>query len=563
LIDIQRPTHINNKPLPRGKRSLISTAEATWPKVSIFVSLLVLMPIAALVWSASNPEENVWGHLVNSVLPIYIINSVILMVGVGVGVIVVGTGTAWLIAMCKFPGHKLFSWMLILPLAMPAYVIAYVYTDILEYSGPLQSSLRTFFGWKSSQDYWFPEIRSHTGAIILLSLVLYPYVYALARAAFLEQSASMLEVGRTLGRNALQNFVSISLPLARPAIVIGTTLALMETLSDFGTVDYFAVRTLTSGIFDVWFGMENRGGAAQIALVLLSFVVLLVWLESSSRRQQRVHNTWKKTASIKVHLNGWHSYAAIIFCLFPVFFGFILPTVFLVAYVLHNVELLWLGNYLEYALNSIILASAAAIICMVMGIFLGYSSRLSNNWIVKIAVRMSTFGYALPGAALAIGLLIAFGGINSLCNQTWQFLFNTSPGFFLGGGLVALLFAYTIRFLAIGVGSAESGLGKVTPNMDMASRTLGHGPASTLCKIHIPLLKSSLITGCVLIFVDTMKELSATLILRPFNFETLATFVYQYASDELLQECAPAALTIVLAGLVPVILLNMVIDARR
>ena len=498
---ILRPTKPKNTSLARILRT-----EQTWPKTSVLLSLFVLLPVTGLLWAAVGTDENIWQHLLNSVLPSYIVNSLILVTGVCLGVTLVGTCTAWLIANCRFPGHKVFGWMLILPLAMPAYVMAYVYTDFLEYSGPLQTALRLIFSWENSNEYWFPEVRSHGGAIILLSLVLYPYVYALARAAFSSQALSLLEAGRMLGHSPMKVFFSVSLPLARPAIVVGVTLASMETLSDFGTVDYFAVRTLTTGIFDVWFGMENQSGAAQIALVL--------------------------------------------------------PALILAIYSSYSFNLFKYADYLAYTGNTLFLATGSAVLCMMLGIFIGYSQRLSSHWSVKLATRISTIGYAIPGAALAIGLIISFGAMNEIIIPISEHFSLSAQSFFLSGGVVALFFAYTIRFLAISVGSVESGLEKITPNMDMASRTLGSGPFSTLCRIHIPLLRPALIAGSILVFVDTMKELPATLILRPFNFETLATFVYQYASDELLVECAPAALTIVLAGILPVILLNAAIDKK-
>jgi len=553
-----RPIHPKNRSLAQ-----IFGTERIWPKASILLCFFVLLPVIGLFWASISTDENIWLHLLNSVLPKYIFNSLILMAGVCLGVTIIGTSTAWLIAMCQFPGRKVFGWMLILPLAMPGYVIAYVYTDFLEYSGPVQNSLRTLFYWTSTQDYWFPEIRSHGGAIILLSLVLYPYVYALARAAFSEQTASLSEAGRMLGQSPMKVFFSVSLPLARPAIVVGVTLSLMETLSDYGTVDYFAIRTLTAGIFDVWFGMENRSGAAQIALVLLAFIILLVWLERTSRRKQKVHNTSRITGEVKFQLKGWRSMAAIICCGIPIVFGFLLPAIILAKYSSYNTHLFKLDDYLKYTGNSVFLAFASAVLCMALGVFIGYSQRLSSHWSVKLSTRFSTIGYAIPGAALAVGLMISFGLINEIIIPVSNSSSFLTSSFFLSGGLVALLFAYTVRFLAISVGSVESGLEKITPNMDMASRTLGNGPFLTLCRIHFPLLRRTLIAGSILVFVDTMKELPATLILRPFNFETLATFVYQYASDELLIECAPAALTIVLAGIFPVILLNAAIDDKK
>ena len=552
---ILRPTKPKNISLTR-----IFRTEQTWPKTSVLLSLFVLLPVAGLLWAAVGTDENIWQHLLDSVLPNYILNSLILMTGVCLGVTLVGTCTAWLIANCRFPGHKVFGWMLILPLAMPAYVMAYVYTDFLEYSGPLQTALRLIFSWENSNEYWFPEIRSHGGAIILLSLVLYPYVYALARAAFSAQALSLLEAGRMLGHSPVKVFFSVSLPLARPAIVVGVTLALMETLSDFGTVDYFAVRTLTTGIFDVWFGMENQSGAAQIALVLLTFIIFLVWLERTSRKKQKVNTTSQMSSTLRFELKGWRSALAIICCGLPILFGFLLPGIILAIYSSYSFYLFKYADYFAYTWNTLFLATGSAVLCMMLGIFIGYSQRLSSHWSVKIATRISTIGYAIPGAALAIGLIIFFGAMNEIIIPLSDHFSLSAQSFFLSGGVVALFFAYTIRFLAISVGSVESGLEKITPNMDMASRTLGSGPFSTLCRIHIPLLRPALIAGSILVFVDTMKELPATLILRPFNFETLATFVYQYASDELLVECAPAALTIVLAGILPVMLLNAAID---
>ena len=534
-----------------------------WLIASVLIAIIITSPIIAIIWIAISPEENVWLHLATSVLPTYIFNSVVLMLGVGTFVAIIGTGTAWLVAMCEFPGAKIFAWALILPMAMPAYVVAYVYTDFLEFAGPVQTSLRMLFSWTTSSDYWFPQIRSLGGAITVLSLVLYPYVYALTRASFLEQSISTLEAGRVLGLTGAQNFFYTSLPLARPAIVVGVTLCLMETLSDFGTVDYFAVRTLTVGIFDVWFGMENRGGAAQIALVLLSFIIILIWLERSSRKRQRFHNSSKNQSMKKIKLKGWRSSLAIVSCLVPIVTGFVLPGAILFYHALNNIEGFYSTKYIEYAGNSFTMAGSATLIIVLTGIFLAYAARICPNLLVKIAVRVASIGYAIPGAALAIGILISIGAIDSVFTKTMKLTFGFSANVFIGSGLAALLFGYTTRFLAIALGSAEAGLSKVTYNMDMAARTLGSGPRSTLFSVHAPLIRSSIISGSVLVFVDIMKELPATLILRPFNFETLATFVYQYASDELLNECAPAALTIVLAGLLPVLLLNRAIDNKK
>ena len=545
-------------------RAAVAGAGAVWPAGAILTAAMIALPILAIAWIAAFPSENIWGHLVATVLPGYIATTALLMVGVGLGVALIGTGTAWLVAMCRFPGRALFAWGLILPMAMPAYVVAYTYTDLLEYAGPVQASLRGLFGWSSARDYWFPAIRSDGGAIAMLSLVLYPYVYALARAAFLEQSVCALEVSRTLGRGAMESFFTVALPLARPAIVVGVTLALMETLNDFGTVDYFAVRTLTAGVFDVWFGMGNPGGAAQIALVLLGFVVLVIWLERSSRRQHRFHNTTtRRKPTADITLRGWRAGLAMVCCGLPIIAGFLIPAAVLLVYATRNFEVSGSSAYLGHAGNSVMLATLAAAATLAIGIFLAYAQRLRPSLVVRGTVRLASVGYALPGVALAIGVLLPMGAFDNAFDGFMRQTFGVSTGLLISGGIGALLIAYVVRFLAISLGSVEAGLGKVTPNIDMAARTLGQGPLTTLTRVHLPLIRGSALTGAVLVFVDTMKELPATLVLRPFNFDTLATFVYQYASDELLEESALAALTIVAAGIIPVILLNRAIGADR
>lgn len=541
-------------------RASVAGAHIVWPIGATLTAALIAMPVLAIIWIALFPTENSWSHLASTVLPGYIATTVLLMAGVGIGVAVIGTGTAWLVAMCRFPGRKIFAWLLILPMAMPAYVIAYTYTDLLEYAGPVQAALRASFGWHNSKDYWFPEIRGKGGAIAMLTLVLYPYVYLLARAAFLEQSVCVLEVSRTLGRTPRESFFAVALPLARPAIVVGVMLALMETLNDFGTVDYFAVRTLTAGVFDVWFDMGNPGGAAQIALVLLSFVVLVIWLERHSRRGQRFHGTTTRhKPPLGFRLRGWRAVLAMLCCGLPIIAGFLVPASVLVVHASRHLGAEATTTYLSHTTNSVILATLAAALTLLIGVFLAYAQRLWPTTLVRGAVRWASLGYALPGVAIAIGVLLPVGAFDNAIDGFMRAEFGVSTGLMVSGGIGAMMIAYVVRFLAISLGSAESGLGKVTPNVDMAARTLGHGPLATLVKVHLPLIRGSVLTGAVLVFVDTMKELPATLVLRPFNFDTLATFVYQYASDELLAECSLAALTIVAAGILPVILLNHMI----
>lgn len=537
---------------------------AGWIVGAAIVAGLVLAPVIAIVWIAFNPTENIWPHLVSTVLPRYVRNTLYLMLGVGAGTIFGGVVTAWIVTMCRFPGRRLFEWALVLPLAMPAYVVAYVYTDLLEFAGPVQGLLRDIFGWRLKSDYWFPEIRSHGGAIVMLSLVLYPYVYLLARAAFLQQSVCVLEAGRVLGRGPWRCFFTVALPLARPALVAGVALALMETLNDYGTIDYFGIHTLTAGVFDVWMHMGNAGGAAQIALVMLVFVVGLLWIERNSRRQQRYHSTSTRYQALPGYpLTGVRGWAAVVVCATPIVFGFLLPAGVLANYAIARFDESWTAEYFGYARNSLMLSGSAAVVAVLIGLFLAYAIRLKGGRALNAVVRLASVGYAMPGAVLAVGVLIPFAALDNAFDAWMRATFGISTGLILSGTAFAVTFAYVVRFLAVAFGGVEASLSKVTRNMDDAARTLGHGPASTLRRVHVPMIRSGILAGATLVFVDSMKELPATLILRPFNFDTLATYVYQFASDEKLEQCALGALTIVLAGVLPVILLNKSIREAR
>ena len=485
------------------------------------------------------------------------------MLGVVTLTFLVGTGSAWLISMYDFPGKKWLSWALLLPFAVPAYVVAYVYTDLLEYAGPVQSTLRAVFGWQSMQDYWFPEIRSMSGAIIMMSLALYPYVYMLARTSFLDQSVSLYQVSRSLGVTPLVFFYRVSLPIARPAIAVGLALVLMETLNDFGTVDYFAVQTLTAGLYDTWLNMGNLGGAAQIAGVMVIVVVLLVSLERYSRRQQKQFNSRNHGNPIPCQtLTGTKAILATAGAALPVVLGFIIPFAVLSCYAFQYFDVSWSSDFLTFASNSFGLSAIAAMLTLVLGTLLAYSKRMNRHPLTDFAIRISGLGYAVPGAVLAIGIIIPFAWFDNQLDAFMRSTFGISTGLILSGTAFAVLFAYLVRFLAVASGSIESSLDKVTPNMDMASRSLGHSYMSTLIRVHLPIIRRGALTAMLVVFVDCMKELPATLILRPFNFETLATQVYQYASDELLEQSALSALVIVLVGIIPVILLDKTISKR-
>ncbi|MEL0106270.1 MAG: iron ABC transporter permease [Rhodospirillaceae bacterium] len=549
----------NLKPLSIGRMRL-----DRWSLGTMIIAALIAIPLLTVFFLALSPSDDIWKHLSTTVLPDYIFTTIGLMAGVGVGTFIIGVGTAWLATMCRFPGRQIFQWALLLPLAVPAYVIAYVYTDILEFAGPVQQALRDIFGWKLARDYWFPEIRSLGGAITMMTLVLYPYVYLLSRAAFLEQSVCCLEVSRTLGRGPWKSFTTVALPLARPAIVIGLTLALMETLNDFGTVDFFAVSTFTAGIYDVWFNMNNRAGASQLAVVLLTFVIILIAAERWARRGQQYHHTSTKYRALPSYqLRGTRAGLAFFACLIPIAFGFLLPVGILANYALDYYERAFSTNFLLYAWHSLTLSGLCAVIAVMVGLFMAYSVRLGGQKIVRIATRFASIGYAVPGAVLAIGTIISLAAFDHALNDFMKTTFNITTGLLLSGTIIAVVFGYLVRFLALSFGTMEAGLTKVTTSMDGASRTLGKSPGATLRRVHLPMIKASILTAAILVFVDCMKELPMTILLRPFNYETLATYVHQFASDGLLEECALGAVTIVAAGILPVILLSRTIDFAR
>jgi len=535
-----------------------------WTAATLLVAVVVALPILGVPWLALFPRENIWPHLVSTVLPGYVTTTLGLMLGVTFGVLTMGVTSAWLVTMCRFPGRRVFEWALLLPLAVPAYVIAYVYTDLLEYAGPVQIFLRQLFGWQIATDYWFPEIRSLGGAIAMMSLVLYPYVYLLCRAAFLEQSVGLLDASRTLGCSPWATFFRVSLPMARPSIATGVALALMETLNDVGTVDFFAVQTLTLGIYDVWLNMGNIGGAAQIAMVMLVFVIVLLTIERQSRRRHKHYQISGRLKELPAHrLRGTRAGLAFVACLLPVAAGFIVPASVLVTYSVRYFDESWTPEFLQYAFNSLALSSGAAIAAVSIALLLAYGRRLVGGKLVASAVGLASFGYAVPGAVLAIGVIIPLAGFDNALDAFMRERFGVSTGLLFSGTVFAMMFAYVVRFLAIALGSVDSSLAKVTPGMDMAARTLGHGPMATFFKVHLPLIRSGVLIGVLVVFVDSMKELPATLILRPFNFDTLATYVYQFASDELIEQASLGALGIVLAGLIPVVVLSRVITATR
>ena len=535
-----------------------------WTLIAATIGMLVAVPVGSVLFTALGPSDGIWGHLVSTVLWVYVGNTLWLMLGVGVGTIVIGTSTAWLVTMYRFPGRRILSWALLLPLAVPGYILAFVITDQLEYAGNVQSALRGVFGWTSPREYWFPEIRSLGGATVVLSLALYPYVYLLARAAFIEQSFGLFETSRTLGRGPVASFFTVAMPLARPAIAVGVALALMETLNEFGTIDFFAVPTLTAGIFDVWLNMDSTAGAAQLASILVAFTLVLVVIERGSRHSRRYHETTTRVQALPEYpLPTVRGAAALVWCAAPVALGFVLPAWVLGGYAVRFYAETLEADYLGFVRNSMMLAAWAAVIVALAGITLAYGVRLSPRRAMRGLAEFAAIGYAVPGAVLAVGIMVPLGYFDNALDAASRALFDVPLGLLISGSAVALVLGYVVRFLALGYRTVDSGLCRITPSIEGAARTLGANPARALVRVHLPIIRPSLVTAALLVFVDTMKELPLTLILRPFNFDTLATFVYQYASDELLEECALGALTIVAAGVIPVILMSRTITRSR
>ncbi|MBR2575008.1 MAG: iron ABC transporter permease [Loktanella sp.] len=537
--------------LPRPKRRRIDP----WSVGALVIAAMVMMPILAVVWFALTPTENIWPHLISTTLPRYLSNTFVLMLSVGAITAVVGTGTAWLVVMYRFPGRAVLQWTLLMPLAVPAYVGAYALVDFLEYAGPVQTALRDAFGWTSPRDYWFPAIRTREAAIVVLSAALYPYVYLLARAAFREQSGAAFEVARALGAGAWGRFLRVGLPLARPAIAAAVAIVMMETVNDYGTVDYFAVQTLTTGIFSVWLQAGNLGGAAQLASTMLAVIVILVLAEKLSRRKIRFFGSARGARPVAPEpLAGWQAWTATMLCLLPVLMGFVLPLSVITSHVL-NADM-WLAPGLRRAvLHTVTVGGIAAVLTVVGGVFMVYGVRMSRHRLPALLMPVTAIGYAAPGAVLGLGILVPLAAFDNRLADGIVAAGFSDPGLIFTGSAAALVLAYVVRFFAIAQGAADAALGRVSPSLPMAARSLGRTAGGTLRAVHLPLVRASLGSALLLVFVDIVKELPATLLLRPFNYETLATRVHAKAVLENLSEAAPAALMITLVGLAAVILL--------
>ena len=523
---------------------------------ALAIAVLAVMPIVALVVIAFGGDPSIWPHLLSTVLPRSTWTTVLLMLGVGVLTAIVGVSSAWLVSMCRFPGRGALEWMLLLPLAVPTYVVAYAYVEILDSLGPVQVFIRALFGFQSARDYWFPDVRTLGGAIFVMSFVLYPYVYLTVRATFLMQSMCVLDVSRTLGKTAFGTFFHVALPLARPAVVVGVTLAAMECLNDIGAVQFLGVQTLTLSVYSTWTNRGDLAGAAQIACVMLVVVLFLIWLERRGRRLQRFHHTSRRLQALPDYpLTGWRAAGALAVCGLPVLIGFVFPALYLLDAAARRFATDFGPAYFTLTANSVGLSLVASAVAVAAAVILAYAARLTGARSVKLLTRVASVGYAVPGTVLAVGILVPLAALDNFVDGMARSLLGISTGLLLTGSTAALVYAYATRFLAVSFGTVEAGLERVTPNIDMAARSLGRTPAAAMREVHLPLLRPAVATAALLVFVDSMKELPATMLLRPFNFETLATHVYTYASMEMVEQGAIAALTIVLAGLVPVALL--------
>lgn len=532
-----------------------------WITGSWATALLLALPVLALVFSAFSADGDLFRHLADTVLPAYLGNTLGLVIGVVLLSLLFGVPTAWLVAMCQVPGRRALQWALMLPMAMPSYIVAYVYTDLLDYSGPLQAGLRTLFDWQSPADYWFPAIRSLGGAAWVLALVLFPYVYLLTRASFLEQSVSLIHSSRLLGCTPWQSFRRLSLPLARPAIMVAVSLVAMETLADFATVHFFAINTLTTAVYDTWLGYGSLATAAKLSCLMLLAVVLLIALERRSRQRQQVfQKSMGHEQPLRYPLKGMRRWLAAIWCWGLVLAGFGLPFVILLDYGVRYFELSWTPEFVRFAGNSLLISALTALLAMGIALLLGFFRRLDGGVKSLLPLRIAAMGYAMPGTVLAIGVLVPLTALDFGINDLAEWLGRQGPGLLLTGTLTAIVFGYLVRFVAIAIGSVESSMGKISPSLDMAARSLGQGDGGMLRRVHLPLVRRGLFAGAMLVFIESMKELPAALLLRPFNFDTLATHVYQFVSDEMLERGALGAIVIVLVGLLPLIWVNRSLD---
>ncbi|WP_282127093.1 ABC transporter permease [Roseobacter litoralis] len=530
--------------------------------IALFVAAICLLPIVGVIAAAAFSSFDTLGQLADTVLWRYTWTTLVLVVLVAIGSIVIGATTAWLVVTSEFRGRRFFEIALVVPLAFPAYVLAYAYTDILDHPGIVQTTLRSLMGW-GPRDYWFPEIRSLGGAALMLTLVLYPYVYLLTRAGFRMQAATPFYAARSLGSSPLRAFLRVSLPMARPAIAAGTLLVVMETIADFGTVAHFSVQTFATGIYTSWFGLGDRGAAAQLALGLLAFALLVAMLEYMNRGAAAYASKGRQEPFVRFTLTGYRAFAAQFACAVPVLLGVILPTITLILMGLRSEQDIFSPRYMRFIQSTLTLASIAAVVTVFAAILLGTFNRVSPGRSALASLFIGRLGYAVPGGVIAIGLLVPFANFDNWLDARMEASFGISTGLLISGSIWLMIAAYMIRFLAAAIGAYDSGLATVTPNVDAASRVLGRSAWGTVRDIHLSVLRPSILTAMLIVFVDTVKELPATLILRPFNYDTLAVHAFRLASDERLEGAAVPSLMIAGIGLIPVIILCAQISEWR
>ena len=521
------------------------------------VALTVILPLIALLVIALSGTSANWRHLAETILPEASRVTLLLMAGIAMLAGSVGVVTAWLVATFQFPGRRIFSWALVLPLAVPTYIAAYCFVEFLHFAGPIQTAIRSVFGFQSSRDYWFPEVRSLPGAIVILSSVLYPYVFLTVRMVFVMQGRKAGDVARTLGASPAAVFGKVLLPMARPAIAIGVALALMEAVNDIGAVEFLGVRTLTFAVYSTWLNRGDLAGATQIALFMLLVIVALVLVERFARRQQRFSiQRADRPQTGREHLAGWKAALAMLACFVPIAAGFGVPLLVLGDFAINRLDQLADPQLWRALRHTVTIAAATGVVTVTAGFAMAYGIRLTGSNRLASLVRVAALGYAVPGTVLAIGILIPLAAFDNAVDARMREWFGISTGLLLSGSGFAIVYACFVRFMAMGHGALESGFSKLSPHLDMAARTLGRGPGGALRQVLLPLMQPALLTAFLLVFVDASKELSATILLRPFDFETLATFVYAQTSRAAFEDGAIAALLIVLVGILPVVILN-------
>lgn len=530
-----------------------------WTVLSLFLVLLICTPILIIFSHLFNSPSPTWSHLANTVLINYITNSFILIFGVGILALILGVSTAWLVTTCDFPGRKFYSWALILPLAIPTYIAAYTYAGIFDYTGPVQK-LVTSIGIHSNNSIFF-DVMSIEAIIVILGFTLFPYVYLITRASFHRQSRNFLESSRILGKGQFSTFFKIVLPLSRPAIVGGLFLVLMEVLNDYGAVKYFGIQTFTTGIFRAWFSLGDSDAAIRLSAILLLFIFSLMWLENWQRGKAKFSSTdssFKPIQKIKLGTTG--KLLAFIVCLIPFLVGFMIPVIQLGYWAIQTGKYVVNTDFIMMVLNSFFLAVGAAILCVLVALILIYAARLHHTYLNSKFSRIAVLGYSIPGAVIAVGVLIPLSALDKNISGFMSSNFGITTGLMLTGSIIALIFAYLVRFLAISFNPIKAGFESTCAHLDEASRSMGISPMNTLRRINLPLIKGALFSAAILVFVDVLKELPITLILRPFNFDTLAIRAFELASDEMVAQSASAAMIIILTGIVPIVILSNLIS---